>query len=425
MTAEVVIMNKTAVAMAADSAVTIPTGKGQKIYNTAHKLFKLSRCQPVGIMIYGTAEFMGIPWESLIKIYKESLDDKSFSKLKNYGDDFVKFLEHKKELFPKKEQIKAFRGSLAGFYSLINSNVQKLVEATIAKRGKIAPAEIKTILAKEIDKQYKELSKAKKLPSISTNYESLIIKKHKKDISFCIKEVFEKLPISREDYAKLQKIAGSLFSRDRFPSGTSGIVVAGFGHKDTFPALISYEFHCVVDNKIRYRVKNDDIIDFEMGGIIIPFAQSEVVVEFMEGIDNSYLRIVNGYLSALFSKYPDVLDRVLKKSGVNLRKKNAIRKEVNNINSGILKKLMDDINKYKNQTHVRPITRMVTSLPKEELAMMAESFVNLTSLKRKISDDQETVGGPIDVAIISKGDGFVWVKRKNYFKQDLNQGIQI
>ena len=58
MTAEVAIMNKTAVAMAADSAVTIPTGKGQKIYNTAHKLFKLSRCQPVGIMIYGTAEFM-------------------------------------------------------------------------------------------------------------------------------------------------------------------------------------------------------------------------------------------------------------------------------------------------------------------------------------------------------------------------------
>lgn len=31
-----------------------------------------------------------------------------------------------------------------------------------------------------------------------------------------------------------------------------------------------------------------------------------------------------------------------------------------------------------------------------------------------------TVGGPIDVAIISKGDGFIWIKRKHYFKKELN-----
>jgi hypothetical protein len=32
----------------------------------------------------------------------------------------------------------------------------------------------------------------------------------------------------------------------------------------------------------------------------------------------------------------------------------------------------------------------------------------------------ETVGGPIDVAIISKGEGFVWVKRKRYFSLEEN-----
>ena len=33
----------------------------------------------------------------------------------------------------------------------------------------------------------------------------------------------------------------------------------------------------------------------------------------------------------------------------------------------------------------------------------------------------ETVGGPVDVAIISKADGFVWIKRKLYFRPELNQ----
>jgi hypothetical protein len=34
--------------------------------------------------------------------------------------------------------------------------------------------------------------------------------------------------------------------------------------------------------------------------------------------------------------------------------------------------------------------------------------------------EAETVGGPIDVAIISKGDGFIWIKRKQYFDSKLN-----
>ena len=51
---------------------------------------------------------------------------------------------------------------------------------------------------------------------------------------------------------------------------------------------------------------------------------------------------------------------------------------------------------------------------------MAETFVNLASFKRKVTMEPETVGGPIDVAIISKGDGFVWIKRKHYFEPRLN-----
>ena len=51
---------------------------------------------------------------------------------------------------------------------------------------------------------------------------------------------------------------------------------------------------------------------------------------------------------------------------------------------------------------------------------MAEALVNLTSVKRKVSLEEETVAGPIDVAVISKNDGFIWIKRKHYFEAALN-----
>ena len=43
---------------------------------------------------------------------------------------------------------------------------------------------------------------------------------------------------------------------------------------------------------------------------------------------------------------------------------------------------------------------------------MAESLIPITSLKSKINSNLENIGGYIDVAIISKCDGFIWKKNK-------------
>ena len=93
MTAIVGVLNKHAVAIAADSAVTL--GGGKKVMNVANKLFALSKHQPVAIAIYGNAEFIGTPWETIIKEYRKKLGDKSFPHLKGYVDNFIKFLRDK------------------------------------------------------------------------------------------------------------------------------------------------------------------------------------------------------------------------------------------------------------------------------------------------------------------------------------------
>jgi len=76
--------------------------------------------------------------------------------------------------------------------------------------------------------------------------------------------------------------------------------------------------------------------------------------------------------------------------------------------------------KHAKDVYTNPILTSLEYLGKTELAMMAETLVNLTSFKQKISDELETVGGPIDVAVISKGEGFVWIKRKYYFEKEIN-----
>jgi len=68
MTAEIAILNKMGVALAADSTVTI--GR-DKTYHTTNKLFTLSKLHPVGTLIYGATDLNFAPLEIIIKSFRE------------------------------------------------------------------------------------------------------------------------------------------------------------------------------------------------------------------------------------------------------------------------------------------------------------------------------------------------------------------
>ena len=92
MTVEIAIMNLEAVALATDSAVTASAGDSKKIFGSQNKLFALSDVAPVGILVYGGASFMSIPWEVLIKEYRQRKGRTTFPKLDDYVTDFRNFL---------------------------------------------------------------------------------------------------------------------------------------------------------------------------------------------------------------------------------------------------------------------------------------------------------------------------------------------
>lgn len=78
------------------------------------------------------------------------------------------------------------------------------------------------------------------------------------------------------------------------------------------------------------------------------------------------------------------------------------------------------LREFARREFIDPVIEIVQFLPKDELATMAEALVNITSFRLRVSTNEETVGGPVDVAVVSKKDGLIWMKRKHYFKPDLN-----
>ena len=78
--------------MAADSTVTMGLGIGQKTFASANKIFTLSKYEPIGIMVFGNASFMAVPWETVIKDYRAKIGERRFSVIDDCCKDFVRFL---------------------------------------------------------------------------------------------------------------------------------------------------------------------------------------------------------------------------------------------------------------------------------------------------------------------------------------------
>jgi len=423
MTAQVAIINKEAIALASDSAVTL-TGeeeRRQKIFTSANKLFALSKYEPVGIMVYGSAEFMGVPLETTIKIYREQLGKKAFETLTEYATDFIEFLDNGNPIFPDSLQDSFAKETFYSYFGYIKNLINRRVESIIVQQGRITRRAVRREVTDAIREQYQIWRTTHNIPSIPNSFNNEVLSKYLETIDTAIQEVFENLPLFILDRTRLRRTAASLFSR--FPEQVlreqnSGVVIAGFGTEETFPSLESFDLEGIVNNKLKHQSHGSSRISFDLVGSVVAFAQGEMVETFMEGIAPDCKEIEESSLFQTFQEYADAVTDMLDRYNDDERRE--LKDRILSIGQGVLETMNRRLAEYRKENHTDPITTVVSLLPKDELATMAESFVYLTSLKLRYTMEAETVGGAIDVAVISKGDGFVWIKRKHYFKPELN-----
>lgn len=418
MTAEIALLNREAVALAADSAVTFRTSAGLKVLPSANKIFTLSKYHPVGVMVYGSAHLMDAPWELLIKSYRRQLGSTRLSHLEDYATDFLNFLSDSRVFFPEEMQLDNVRRVVAAEYEGVRNDALRRIEKIIAEEGSADREAIERAVEDAIDRAYKLLDA---MPTPSAQDQDLIEQVCNRNRPLFVEvadKVFEKLPIGDEAREKLAWIAAwSACKLSLAPSEVeSGLVVAGYGEGDAYPALRAYRVESVVENSLIYAEFNRHDVAEEGAGVM-PFAQSEMVHAFMEGIEPGFQRTIQQSFEELLRQFAEV---AVVGSGLKGSKKGEFSGALQLLVTEIANQFQEKAERYRYIKYAAPAVQVTGMLPKDELAAMAESLVNLTAFRRRISFDAETVGGPIDVAVISKGDGFIWIKRKHYFSRDLN-----
>lgn len=414
MTAEVAILNREAVAIAADSAVTLTGPEGRKIYNTANKLFALSLTKPIAVMVYGSGNFGLTPWETIVKEYRRNLGSSSYSRVEDYADDFIRNLP--RFIDPNEQHRRVFETAM---WELIN--IRESVKIVLLERSITSQRLGKNVICDEIISQIEvrinELSRYEPIEEISEVSAGRQINLATGDWKIFVDECLDGLP-SNERIRQRAKamVRASLKVASPF---SSGVVIVGFGTSQLFPALLNYVVDGVADGEIRSRLLNSVRIGEELSAIICPFAQGEMIETFMGGIHPGYRLALEDFVDEMIGRLTEHFgDRI--KGSISTSMHSYLLDEMAKARSDIVQNFQDRLGGYLKDRYSDPIMSIVDLLPKEELAEMAESLISLTSLRRRVTPDDEDVGGPIDVAVLSKGDGLIWIKRKHYFNSELN-----
>jgi len=407
MTAEIAVINKGAIALAADSKVTVTSGGVTKTYDTVSKLFTLSKCAPVGVMIYGNADFMGFPWETIIKMYRRSKGRDVEGTVVAWADDFFQFLDSFGSISPDNKADNVYNICLSVITEIIRS-----YEDWCTYNGLQSDDEG---LRERFEKRAARIIGSKEW--ITKRRQKALIGKLAPQIANAIDDTLSDYSEETRREAMLLLVA-ILVLQESSPQ-MSGVVFAGFGEDEIFPTLVEYRVDGYVGDSIKRYIYGPVVdISRDLGACVRAFAQGDMVIRFMDGIDprySSYLR------EAVPTLVVDNCFETLEKYGANGKKTDAVKEKIREAVDKAVEGFEDAAAEYRVDHFSDPVIRMVSVLPKDELAHLAESLVALTSLKRRVSSDAETVGGPVDVALISKGDGFVWIKRKHYFEEELNR----
>lgn len=402
MSVGVCIINRNGIALAADSAGTFTGNK--MFYNSMNKVFSLSRQNVYGAITYGATTIHNVSIDQILKEFRKFLDSREA--LEDYYQilpSFQEFIRDNRDYYQFDVAEKS--ACVALIKNLVVTWGKKIKSVTTSKN-----------VVEEIDNVLAELQADIDSSIRIEDYDisQYIHSTYSTEFDVLINIVVPELKIYEEQKEKFWLLICDFFnlSITKESSNSMGLFFAGYGSNDAFPKFVHIEVYNVVGGKVKFKLI-EKFAESSNNAKIIPLAQNDVILTFCKGISNTFINYIPNKVGTIInSKIENLPDTFSEEQKAEL--KVVLGSSQKDIYEAITSTIQKD--------NVDPILNSVQLIPLPEMAFLAESLVNITSLKRTFALDgnQQTVGGPTDVAVLSKGDGFVWIKRKLYFDNQIN-----
>ncbi|MDI4633137.1 hypothetical protein J7U46_08775 [Pelomonas sp. V22] len=411
MTSEVLMLNKEAVVIAADSAVTTGRAPHPRYSKAANKIFDVSAYGNVALTIYGSADIDRVPWELVAKLFRvQDAASPQRPKLADYQGALLSYLQCNASVFPQplRDDLLTKRLFAAAVYVL--GEIERFHPIFIDQGAtEVDRRAAWTAGATKVDAELSQESLASPLTAGDYLAAQTASNAMQADLA---DELAADERWKYSDAALLRQLAcEALVKRpaDFLPS--TGVVLAGYGAEEIFPSFSHIRLYGHIAGTLFWKSENSYAITHDNAAWIQPFAQSSMIERFTDGFDTTLTAINHGCSSRLID---NIFDDI-KAAGTALP--GALEQSVRAKRHA---EFLKDFKQRNWDENFYPLRRVLNSLSVSEMGHLAESLLVLEALRERVTSPSESVGGPIDVAVVTKAEGLVWLKRKHFFEPDLN-----
>ena len=410
MTSEIVVMNQRAIALAADSAVTVSDGRTVIVRNEQRKLFNLAAGLPVGVMFFGVADLMGHPWEVLLDHFQKKGRAGPQPVMRDYASQFVGSLDHLEAFFPRERHKDEYKRLLGSIFRFLFKLANYLHEAGNAASENDALRQAIEMVWRRY--QFRDDGSPRRdLACFPPGFGETVKRDHGDAIEELIAYGFANRGLDAASKQRLKEIGVFCVVKDLFLEDVTGIVFAGYGVEESYPVVVTCNVSAVVNGILKRAEIDVAAIDNELRSSISLFADCEVTYAFLRGIELDLEVRMYGTLQVLGQKLVDQL--VGSFTGVDPAQRESVRRQFHGRHlPEYVRRFHAMMAEYQQAAYIDPILRVLEIATRQELADTARELVALNIFKKRIMAKRQTVGGAIDVAVISRDGGFAWVQRQ-------------
>lgn len=380
----------------------------------------LSNVCPIGIMIFNNMALLGVPWETIIKQYRQFLGHTKFDTLEGYGRHFISFVAAQDKMFPIEVQrqyfLRKFRSECLNIEKQVEQLLGQLPYEERMNEESLSTARIDK-LASVIEQHVNKWNSQEDSEVITEEAATSFLESVSSSITDIVNQVFTEYDVPAEQVTQLNEVANySIYKLDWNSGSYTGLVIGGFGEQEHFPVMQRINIDGMYNDILKWEEIDVQHVSEEQPSYIGSFAVTKAVDGFLTGIDTELHKLL-ATMTRLIQVVPTTLLNSMVERYENL---NAEWVELFISVSDILATNLREKVHFSVQSRKKDVLAVVEMLPLKELANVASTLVKLSSFEQQLSPQTEVVGEPIDVAVISKGDGFIWIDRKYYFKKELN-----
>jgi hypothetical protein len=400
MTSQVVLYNGYGVALASDSALTVA---GQRVYDTAEKVLPLPAPHQLAVLTSGAAMLSDYPYAVLIPEWSRSLGNERLGSAAEYGNSFLHWLRTT-SLFSEEQEAVQLQDHVDSLCRRIWQEIQEMIKASNA-RGDTWTVENSGQYVQSQLESYRDNFEC--LYSTDDRWHRDLMATAEQSIRELTAFWFDDVPWNDRAGLLLYKTIREYFLRSMWRPGLSTtLAFVGLGAHEMMPSLLKLDIRGVFRSRPVGRVLASDRFDSSEASRYSGYeflGQAAAIKTFVDGIDEGAYSQTSQIVGSTMTKVRELL----RERGVD---EQLLEESLERLDQSFRSDWEKGLGVREKRSRFYDV---LAGLPVASLVSVARSLIGVESLSQAVNAELNTVGGPIDTAIVTREHGFAWIEHKS------------